>query len=72
MSRAVGWVSTPSDITKAALQRADQSSFFIMRTHGPTSFTLKDGSSVREQQADGNGGSSAKVLLTEFSAISCF
>ncbi|CAG5090482.1 Oidioi.mRNA.OKI2018_I69.PAR.g12619.t1.cds [Oikopleura dioica] len=75
MSRAVGWVSSPSDITKAALQKADQSSFFILRTHGPTSFTLKDGSSVREQQADGNGGSSAKrvykVTLGAIHSCSC-
>ena len=60
MSRSVGWVSHPSDIVKSSLEKAKRSSYFIIRELGPTSFTIKDATAVREQQAEGTGGSSAK------------
>ena len=56
MSRAVGWVSNPSDIVKSSIRKAERSSFFIIRELGPTSFTIKDSATVREQQAEGGGG----------------
>ena len=60
MSRAVPWVSTPSDIVSASIESAKRKSFFILKQIGPTSFILRDGASKREQQAEGNGGSSSK------------
>jgi len=56
----MGWVSTPSDIVKNSIEKAQRQSFYIIRELGPTSFTIKDATSVREQQAEGGGGSSAK------------
>jgi len=63
MSRAVGWVSSPSDIVKSSIAKALRHSFSILRELGPTSFTIKDAASVREQQAEGGGGSSAKRVF---------
>ena len=63
MSRSVGWVSSPSDIVKSSIEKASRQSYFIIRELGPTSFTIKDSTSVREQQAEGGGGSSAKRVF---------
>lgn len=73
MSRSVGWVSTPSDIVKNSINKAKRQSFYIIRELGPTSFTIKDATSVREQQAEGTGGSSAKRVykVTLGSVHSC-
>jgi len=73
MSRSVGWVSHPSDIVKSSLEKAKRSSYFIIRELGPTSFTIKDATAVREQQAEGTGGSSAKRVykVTLGSVHSC-
>ena len=76
MSRAVGWVSAPSDIVKASIDSAQRKSFFILKQSGPTSFIIRDGASkryallcvvpnkirisFRDQKAEGNGGSSSK------------
>ena len=76
MSRAVPWVSTPSDIVSASIESAKRKSFFILKQIGPTSFILRDGASKREQQAEGNGGSSSKneykVQLGAVHSCTCF
>ena len=47
MSRAVPWVTAPSDIVKASIESASRKSFFILKQSGPTSFILRDGASKR-------------------------
>jgi len=68
-------VSSPSDIVKNSIQKAQRHSFFIIRELGPTSFTIKDATTVREQQAEGGGGSSAKrvykVTLGSIHSCTC-
>jgi len=76
MSRAVPWVTQPSDIVKASIEAAKRKSFFILKQSGPTSFFLRDGGTKREQQAEGNGGSSSKneykVTLGAVHSCTCF
>ena len=51
MSRAVGWVSAPSDIVKALIEieAANRKRFFILKETGPTSFIIRDGASKRSE-----------------------